>query len=126
MWKGREQLPEMVARIGKSYQLYAWSSPGPIGKTKLSRARQSGCLTFQLAVGAGRSRRKTETVISEELQVREFHGDSLSEIGALAADEAVKLRSVMQEPASRSIGINAYKLENGILHGRPIVQEIAW
>jgi hypothetical protein len=29
-------------------------------------------------------------LISEELQVREFHGDSLSEIGALAADEAVK------------------------------------
>ena len=41
-------------------------------------------------------------MISEELQVREFHGDSLSEIGALAADKAVKLRSVMQEPACRN------------------------
>jgi hypothetical protein len=87
----------MVARRGESYQLCAWSSTGPIAKTKLSRAGQSGCLTFQLAVGAGRSRRKTETVISEELQVRGFHGDSLPEIGALAGDEAVKLRSVMQE-----------------------------
>jgi hypothetical protein len=42
---------------------------------------------------------KLKTVIGEELQVREFHGDSLSEMAALAADEAVKLRSVMQEPA---------------------------
>ena len=91
----------MVARIGESYQLCAWSSTGPIAKTKLSRAEQSGCLTFRLAVGAGRSHRKTETAISEELQVRVFHGDSLSEMGALAADEAVKLRSVMQEPGLR-------------------------
>jgi len=98
----------MVAGIGENYQLCAWSSTALIAKTKLSRAGQSGGLTFQLAVGAGGSRRKTETVISE-LQVREFHGDSLSEIGALAADEAVKLRSVMQEPAPR----NAYELENG-------------
>jgi hypothetical protein len=79
----------MVALLGERHQLCAWSSTGPIAKTKPARARQSGCLTFQLAVGAGRSCRKTKTVISEELEVREFHGDSLSEIGALAADEAV-------------------------------------
>ena len=59
-----------------------------------------GCLTFRLPVGAERPRRKTEAVNSEELQVREFH-ISLSEVGALAADKAVKLWSAKQEPARR-------------------------
>ena len=61
-------------------------------------------------VGAERPRRKTETVNGEELQVREFHGDSLSEIGALAADEAVKLQSVMKEPTCRN---KRLQTENG-------------
>src|SRR5262249_40406924 len=43
---------------------------------------------------------KLETV-NNELQVRDFRWDSQSEIGALAADEAAKLWSVMQAPARR-------------------------
>ena len=56
----------------------------PMAKTKRDRVGRTGCLTFQLAVGAERPRRKAKTVNGDEWQVREFRGDSLSEIGALA------------------------------------------
>jgi hypothetical protein len=91
----------MVARVVKHDQLSGSSASFARRRPSDAATGASGLFDISGCGWRGKAAPQNQGRDPGKLQILEFHEDSPSEIEALAADEAAKLWSVMQEPVRR-------------------------